>query len=111
MKRVWVNLPDNDINYQYEINETNNSLSISENSTQKDVVVPNGIYNIYRLSEEIEKLGVIADVGEYKSDKNKRFLVMTFDDSFNMLTGSLIDSLGGIESIDSGDRINVTDLQ
>lgn len=111
MKRVWINSPEGNVNYQYEINDTNNKLTIDVDLAQKNVEIKSGIYNIYRLAEEVKKVGVDASVGENKDGLNKMFLVLNFNDSFTMITGSLIDFLGGIESVDSGDRINVTDLR
>lgn len=107
MKRVWVKVPNSSLEHIYTINNSNNGLTINE-STSKSVSLPNGVYNIYRLSEKLNELGVKSMVGEHKGDTSKRFLVLICDNSFTDLTGSLINHLGGIESIDTGDRLNVT---
>lgn len=107
MKRVWLKLPSNSLEHLYIINNLNNSLTINESVT-KNLSVPNGVYNIYRLSEKLNELGVESMVGEYKGDTHKRFLVLICDNSFTDLNGSLVNHLGGIESIDTGDRLNVT---
>lgn len=107
MKRVWLKLPSNSLEHLYTISDTNNGLTVNED-VSKNIVVPNGVYNIYRLAEKISELGAQARVGEIKSDVNKKFLVLICKDSFTDLSGSLVSHLGGIESIDTGDRLSVT---
>lgn len=108
MKRVWLNTPDSSLEFKYTIDSSNNALTINEASSQKDYVLSDGVYGVYKLIEELNIKGVKAGVGEYKGDKNKKFVVLYCEDSFSSASGNFIDYLGGIESVDSGDRINVT---
>ncbi|OXS65760.1 hypothetical protein B1B04_24795 [Lysinibacillus sp. KCTC 33748] len=102
MKRFWLNLPDK--NDSLEITTTNNKISLFESSTEKVYTIDTGKYSLEKLKDNLVSKGLDARIGEIKSPKNTKLLVLFFDNSFTNVDGSFIAFIGGIESIDKGNR-------
>ncbi|MGE8038007.1 hypothetical protein [Lysinibacillus sp. NPDC093692] len=102
MKRFWLNLPDK--NDSLEITTTNNNLSLFESSSEKAYTVDVGNYSLEKLRDNLVSKGLDARIGEIKAPKNTKLLVLFLDSSFTNVSGSFITFIGGIESIDKGDR-------
>ncbi|MDD1502590.1 hypothetical protein PVA17_07390 [Lysinibacillus sp. CNPSo 3705] len=103
MKRFWLRLPEK--NDYLEITATNNKLSLFESSTEKAYTVDTGIYSLERLRDNLVSKGLDARIGEIKDSKNFKFIVLFLNNSFTYVNGSFITFIGGIESIDTGDRL------
>lgn len=102
MKRFWLHLPDK--NDSLEITTTNNKISLFESSTEKAYTIDTGIYSLHTLIDKLVSKGLDARIGELKAPKNSKFIVLFLDNSFTNASGSFVSSIGGIESIDTGDR-------
>ncbi|OXS65746.1 hypothetical protein B1B04_24885 [Lysinibacillus sp. KCTC 33748] len=102
MKRFWLNLPD--INDHLEITTSNNKLSLLESSNEKVYTIDVGKYSLEKLKDNLVNKGLDARIGEIKSPKNTKLIVLFLDNSFTNVNGSFITFIGGIESIDTGDR-------
>lgn len=102
MKRFWLRLPEK--NDSLEITATNNKLSLFESSTEKSYTVDTGIYSLEKLRDNLVSKGLDARIGEIKAPKNSKLLVLFLDNSFTNVSGSFVTFVGGIESIDTGDR-------
>ncbi|WP_107924856.1 hypothetical protein [Lysinibacillus parviboronicapiens] len=102
MKRFWLYLPDK--NDSLEITTANNKISLFESSTEKAYTIDTGKYSIQMLVDKLVSKGLDAKIGEIKSSKNSKFIVLFLDNSFTNVSGSFITFIGGIESIDTGDR-------
>ncbi|MFJ3387488.1 hypothetical protein [Lysinibacillus sp. NPDC086135] len=103
MKRFWLRLPDK--NNSLEITSTNNKLSTFESSTEKVYTVDTGKYSLEKLRDNLVSKGLDARIGEIKYSKNSKFIVLFLNNSFTNVSGSFITFIGGIESIDTGDRL------
>ncbi|EON72831.1 hypothetical protein [Lysinibacillus sphaericus] len=101
MKRFWLQTPDKN---EFEINTSNNKLSLYESSTETSYTLAPGKYTLEKLVSILISEGITARIGELKADKKATFIVLFLKDSFTNANGNLITFLGGIESIDTGDR-------
>jgi len=104
MRRFWLQLPDK--NEFIDINTTNNKLSLFESSTEHSFTIDPGNYSLEKLISLFIDKGLDAKLGELKADKNRRFIVFFMKDTFTFANGSFITLLGGIESVDKGDRLD-----
>lgn len=104
MRRFWLQLPDK--NEFIEINHTNNNLSLFESSTEHSYTLDPGNYSLEKLISIFNKKGLDAKLGELKADINRKFIVLFMKDTFTFANGSFITFLGGIESVDKGDRLD-----
>jgi len=102
MKRFWLNLPDK--NDSLEITTANNKLSLFESSTEKVYTIDTGKYSLEKLVDNLVSKGLDAKVGEIKSPKNKKLIVLFLNNSFTKVSGDFITFIGGVESVDTGDR-------
>lgn len=103
MKRFWLRLPDK--TDSLEIITSNNKLSLFESSTEKSHTIETGKYSLEKLVENLVNKGLNAKIGEIKkSPKNSKLIVLLLDNSFTNVSGSFVTFIGGIESIDTGDR-------
>ncbi|MGE8038023.1 hypothetical protein [Lysinibacillus sp. NPDC093692] len=102
MKRFWLNLPDK--NDHLEITTSSNKLSLLESSNEKVYTIDVGKYSLEKLKDNLVNKGLDARIGEIKSPKNTKLIVLFLDNSFTNVNGSFITFIGGIESIDTGNR-------
>lgn len=102
MKRFWLQLPEQ--NDFIKINTSNNKLSLFESSTEHPYTLDTGNYLIEKLINTFINKGLKAKIGELKADKHKKFIVLFLQDTYTYANGSFITFLGGIESVDTGDR-------
>ncbi|MFG3431970.1 MULTISPECIES: hypothetical protein [Lysinibacillus] len=102
MKRFWLHLPDK--NDSLEITTSNNKLSLFESSNEKVYTIETGKHSLNKLIDALVKNGLNAKIGEMKAPKNKKLLVLFLDKSYTNISGSFVTFMGGIESIDTGDR-------
>ncbi|MEQ6047791.1 hypothetical protein U2I53_02055 [Lysinibacillus capsici] len=103
MKRFWLRLPDK--TDSLEITTSNNKLSLFESSIEKAHTIETGKYSLEKLVENLVNKGLNAKIGEIKkSPKNSKLIVLFLDNSFTNVSGSFVTFIGGIESIDTGDR-------
>lgn len=103
MKRFWLRLPDK--TDSLEITASNNKLSLFESSTEKSYTIETGKYSLEKLVENLVNKGLKVKIGEIKkSPKNSKLIVLLLDNSFTNVSGSFVTFIGGIESIDTGDR-------
>lgn len=103
MKRFWLRLPDK--TESLEITASNNKLSLFEASTEKVYTIETGSYSLEKLKEHLVTKGLDVKIGEIKkSPKNSKLIVLFLGNSFTSVSGSFVTSIGGIESIDTGDR-------
>ncbi|WP_342550867.1 hypothetical protein MKX57_06800 [Lysinibacillus sp. FSL M8-0216] len=103
MKRFWLRLLDK--TDSLEITTSNNKLSLFESSTEKAYTIEVGKYSLEKLVENLVNKGLNAKIGEIKkSPKNSKLIVLLLDNSFTNVNGSFVTFIGGIESIDTGDR-------
>lgn len=102
MRRFWLQLPEK--NDFIEINASNNKLSLFESSTEHLYTLDTGKYPLEKLINALINKGLDARIGELKADKNIKFIVLLLKDTFTYANGSFITFLGGIESVDAGDR-------
>ncbi|MGE8038017.1 hypothetical protein [Lysinibacillus sp. NPDC093692] len=102
MKRFWLHLPDK--NDSLEITTTNNKLSLFESSNEKVYTIDIGKYSLEKLIDNLVSKGLNAKMGEIKSPKNTKLIVLFSEGSFTNVSGNFVTFIGGIESIDTGDR-------
>lgn len=102
MKRFWLHLPDK--NDSLEITAINNKLSLFESSNETAYTIGVGKYSLEKLVENLVSKGLDARIGEIKAPKSVKFIVLFLDNSFTNVSGSFVTYVGGIESIDKGDR-------
>lgn len=103
MKRFWLHLPNK--NNSIEITTTNNKLSLFQSSNEKVYTIDVGIYSLEKLKDNLVNKGLDARIGEIKtSKKGSKLFVLFLDNSFTNVSGSFVTFIGGIESIDKGDR-------
>ena len=102
MKRFWINLPDK--NDSLEITTANNKISLFESSIEKVYTIDTGKYSLEKLVDNLVSKGLNAKVGEIKAPKNKKLIVLFLDNSFTKASGDFIAFIGGVESVDTGDR-------
>lgn len=102
MKRFWLHLPNK--NTSLEITTTNNKLSLFESANEKVYTIDTGKYSLKNLIDNLVSKGLNAKIGEIKSPKNLKLIVLFLDNSFTNVSGSFINFIDGIESIDTGDR-------
>jgi len=102
MKRFWLHLPEkSDV---LEITASNNKFSLFESSTERNYTIAVGKYTSEKLIEMFTREGIVAGIGQINADKKAKFLVLFLNLSFTNVNGSFITFIGGIESIDTGDR-------
>ncbi|WP_155590564.1 hypothetical protein [Lysinibacillus cavernae] len=102
MKRFWLHLPLK--NDSLEITTANNKLSLFESSNEKVYTIETGKYSLRTLIDNLISKGLNVKIGEIKAPKNTKLLVLFLDNSFTNVSGSFVTFIGGIESIDTGDR-------
>lgn len=104
MRRFWLQLPDK--NEFIDINPSNNKLSLFESSAEHSFTLDPGNYTLEKLISILNNNGLDAKLGELKADINRKFIVLFMKDTFTFANGSFITFLGGIESVDKGDRLD-----
>ncbi|MEC1179200.1 hypothetical protein P9B03_11955 [Metasolibacillus meyeri] len=102
MKRFWLHLPDKDDSS--EITTANNKLSLFESSNEQVYTIETGKYSLEKLINNLVNKGLNAKIGEIKAPKSYKLIVLFLDNSFTNVSGSFVTFIGGIESIDIGDR-------
>lgn len=102
MKRFWLHLPDK--NDFLEITTSNNKLSVFESSNETAYTIETGRYSLEKLKDNLISKGLDARIGEIKAPKSSKLIVLFLNNSFTNVSGSFITFIGGIESIDKGDR-------
>ncbi|MEK5333457.1 hypothetical protein [Lysinibacillus sp. FSL W8-0992] len=102
MKRFWLQLPEkSDV---LEITASNNKFSLFESSTERSYTIAVGKYTLEKLIEMFTREGLVARIGQINAEKKAKFLVLFLNPSFTNVNGNFISFIGGIESIDAGDR-------
>ncbi|MFJ7648588.1 hypothetical protein ACIQ1H_13580 [Lysinibacillus sp. NPDC097279] len=102
MKRFWLQLPEkSDV---LEITASNNKFSLFESSTERSYTIAVGKYTLEKLIEMFTHEGLVARIGQINADMKAKFLVLFLNPSFTNINGNFISFIGGIESIDTGDR-------
>lgn len=102
MKRFWLHLPDK--NDSLEITATNNKLSLFASSSETSYTIDTGRYSLEKLIDNLVSKGLDAQIGEIKAPKSSKLIVLFLDNSFTNISGNFVTFIGGIESIDTGDR-------
>ncbi|OXS65588.1 hypothetical protein B1B04_24990 [Lysinibacillus sp. KCTC 33748] len=102
MKRFWLHLPDK--NDSLEITTTNNKLSLFESFNEKVYTIDIGKYSLEKLVDNLVSKGLNAKIGEIKSPKNSKLIVLFLESSFTNVNGNFVTFIGGVESIDTGGR-------
>ncbi|UPW81588.1 hypothetical protein [Lysinibacillus sp. Ag94] len=102
MKRFWLRLPDK--SNPIEITTANNKLSLFESSNKKVYTIDSGNHTLAKLVSNLVSKGLDARIGEIKAPIGSKFIVLFLDNSFTNVNGSFVTFIGGLESIDTGDR-------
>ena len=102
MKRFWLQLPDK--SNDFEITAANNTFSLFESSTERSYTIAVGKYTLEKLIEMFSNEGLVAKMGGINADKKAKCLVLFLSQSITNFNGNFITFIGGIESIDTGDR-------